>query len=252
MGDRSRGSDGQPPAEFRAAIELAYDCAKDVRRDRLHDAPRGLIARSAASLRVGAGVDVRIEIARERVRVSARGIVRWATPLAHGSLVGLDLEGVDHRDAVKLDLLLGIRVAGTLTEPLAVDAPAEVPVFSVAMLQSNGVFRQVLQNALERFAREKAAGKGLRLEAVADVPSFVASVSARRPDLAIIDCDGFPTATDPIVDAVRSSERTRRMPVILLSSKRLPRLEDPYTLTMRKPVAMKAFLHTADLLLGRS
>lgn len=248
MEDRSPDSGGQQAAAPRPVIDVAYACAEDARRDRLPDAPRGLIARSPSPLLAGDTVDVRIEVARERAHVAARGLVRWATPLVRGSLVGLELQGVEHRDAVKLDLLLGIRVAGTVAETAAVAAPAAPPL-SVAMLQPNGVLRQVLQHALERLAKEKVGGAALRLEAVADVPSFIASVSARRPDLAIIDCDGIETPADPIVDAVRSNEPTRRTPLILLSSGEAPEREDPYTVTMQKPVGMKVFLHAADLLL---
>lgn len=252
MDDRSRAADEQPqppPSEHRATIELTYARADDVRRDRLRDVPRGLMARCPAPLHPGDAALVRIDVTRERASASALGVVRWATPLARGSLVGLEIEGVTHRDTVKLDLLLGIRIAGSLDD-LAAGEPIEGPPISVTMLQPNGVLRQVIQSALERFASEKAGGAALRLEAAQDVPTFVAAVSARRPDLAIIDCDGIADEADPIVDAVRSHEPSRRTPVILLSSERSPRVEDRYTVTMRKPLAMKAFLTTAGLLLG--
>ena len=247
MDDRSRRTGRQSASGFRASIELTYDRADDMRRDRLPDATRGIIARSTCRLHDGDAVNVRIEIARQRVTVSALGVVRWATPLARGSLAGLDLEGVGHRDDVKLDLLFGIRQAGSPEEATA-RAPTGAPPLSVAMLQPNGVLRQVLQGALARYARE-SGGAALRIDAVDDLPSFLASISSRQPDLAIIDCDGVEEQADPIVDHVRSSEPTRRTPVILLSSVRSPRVKDRYTATVRKPVAMKAFLKTTGLLL---
>ena len=245
MDDRSRRSSEQPPSGFRASIDLAYATAEDVLRDRLADATRGLIARFDAPLSIGDAVGVRIEITRQRLHVSARGLVRWATPLARGTLVVIDHEGAGHRDEVILDVLFGVRTTGSETE----SAPDGAPPLSVAMLQRNGVLRQVFQLALERFAREKAGGAALRLDAAGDVPTFVASISARHPDLAIIDCDGVESQTDPILDAVRSNGSTRRTPVILLSSTRSPCAGDRFTVTMHKPVAMKAFLNTTDLLL---
>jgi hypothetical protein len=71
----------------------------------------------------------------------------------------------------------------------------------------------------------------------------------RRRNLAIADCDGIASAADPLVDAIRSHAEWARLPVILLSRSRSARLEDRYTVTMQKPVAMKALLHTTGLLL---
>jgi hypothetical protein len=74
-------------------------------------------------------------------------------------------------------------------------------------------------------------------------------MAERRRNLAIIDCDGIPSAADPLVDAVRSHEEYARLPIVILSRTRSARLEDSYTVTMQKPVAMKTLLHTTGILL---
>ncbi len=239
----------QTPGSSVSTLLLTYACADDVRRDRLRDLPRGLLARTSDPLAPGDAVQVRIAVEREKATVSASAVVRWVTPLAKGSIVGMDLKGAEHRDDVKLDLLLGIRGARDDDERLAVGSGSDLPALTVALLQPNRVLRQVIANALERFARDKEGGR-LRIDAVGDGPSFVTAVAAHRPDLAVIDCDGVAGCADPLMHAVRLRESSQHVPVILLSGARSPRLDDRYTVTMQKPVAMKAFLDTADLLLA--
>ncbi len=234
----------------RAALALAYRCAADVRRDRLADFPRGILARTREPPLPGDEVDVRILLEREKVTASALGVVRWVTQFAEESMVALEIWGIEHRDDVKLDLMLGIRSAGPAeSEQRAARPRAAAQALTVTMLEPDPVLGQVIANALQRFAKEKEGFGELQLETVADAPSFVAAVAAHRPGLAVIDCDALPGGADPLVAAIRSLEQSKRVPLILLSDARAPRLEDPSAVTMQKPVGMKAFLHTADLLL---
>ncbi len=233
-------------------ITLRYASAAHARRDRLPDVSRGIIARTRFAIREGEVCRARIELERENVAVEVRARVRWATPLASGTLVGIELEGASRREDVQLDLLLGIRTASRAAEPASGlssrVAPAPLPQLSVAMLEPSRVLREVLASALVRFARE-GNGWDLQLDAVPTVDAFLAAMADRRRNLAIADCDGIASAADPLVDAIRSHSEWARLPVVLLSRSRSARLEDRYTVTMQKPVAMKALLHTTGLLL---
>jgi hypothetical protein len=238
-----------------AAIALRYPSATEARRDRLPDVPRGVIARVRVAVREGEDRPVRIELEREKVSLEVRGRVRWATPLATGALVGLELSGPSRREEVQLDLLLGIRTASRALDPAhlfgsgGVVAPSALPRLSVALLEPNRVLREVLSSALVRFARD-GNGWDLQLDAVPTVEAFLEAMTVRRRNLAVVDCDGIPpTATDPLVDAVRSHAEWGRLPMVLLSRSRSARLEDRYTVTMQKPVAMKSLLHTTAILL---
>lgn len=232
-------------------ITLRYASAADARRDRLADVARGVIARMRFVVREGEVLPAHIELEREKVRIELSARVRWATPLATGSLAGLELEGASPREDVQLDLLLGIRTASRAAEP-ALESASRIPApglprLSVAMLQPNRVLREVLSSALVRFARD-GNGWDLQLDAVATVDAFLTAMAGRRRNLAIVDCDGIASAVDPLVDAVRSHSEWARLPMILLSRTRSARLEGR-TVTMQKPVAMKALLHTTGLLL---
>lgn len=241
----------------RVSLVLRYASAADVWRDRLPDLPRGLLARTVERLSRGDVVQLQLDIRREGAKVFARGRVAWVSPLAKASLIGLELEGVTHRDDVQIDLMLGLRGQPPTDDPAC--APGEGPLVTpipvapqrrldVAMLQPNGVLRGVIAGALARWARERSRWD-LRVHAVPDTAQFLSSVTARRPRLGIVDCDAISRAADPLLDAVRSSDEVGRTPLILLSELRSARLEDRYTVTMRKPVAMKALLHTVDLFL---
>lgn len=243
MGDGSPGN---------AVITLRYPSATEARRDRLPDVPRGVIARTRVAVREGEERPVRIELEREKVTLDARCRVRWATPLAHGALAGLELVGPSPREDVQLDLLLGIRTASR-NGAAAVGAengvaPLALPRLSVALLETNRVLREVLTSALVRFARD-GNGWDLQLDAVPNMDAFMQAMSDRRRNLALVDCDGIGTAADPLVDAVRSHADWARMPLVLLSRTRSARLEDRYTVTMQKPVAMKSLLYTTGILL---
>jgi hypothetical protein len=236
-----------------AVITLRYGSASDARRDRLPDVARGVIARTRVAVREGEVVPVRVVLEREKVTLDLRAKVRWATPLAAGALTGLELEGPTRREEVQIDLLLGVRTASGGAAP-AFDAalphlaaPA-LPRLSVAMLQPSRVLREVLSSALVRLARD-GNGWDLQLDAVSTVDEFLASMAQRRRNLALVDCDGIEAAADPLVDAVRSHAEYARLPLVLLSRTRSARLEDRYTVTMQKPVAMKTLLHTTGILL---
>lgn len=235
-----------------AVITLRYPSAAELRRDQLPDVAKGVIARTKAAIRQGDLVPLRIELARERLTLQIRARVRWATPLASGTLAGLELLGDSRRDDVQIDLLLGLRSASRPPEPAAGSVtprvPPALPRLSIALLEPNRVLREVLASALVRFARD---GKGwdLQLDEVATTEAFLAAMAARRRDLAIVDCDGLGPATDPLLDAIRSHSEWSRLPVVLLSRTRSARLEERYTVTMQKPVAMKALLQTTGLLL---
>jgi hypothetical protein len=235
-------------------ITLRYPSATEARRDRLPDVPRGVIARTRTAVREGEARPVRIELAREKVTLDVRGRIRWATPLGTGALVGLELEGPSPREEVQLDLLLGIRTASRGLDPTHLFGkgggvgPAALPRLSIAMLEPNRVLREVLSSALVRFARD-GNGWDLQLDAVATVDAFLHAMAERRRNLAVVDCDGMVSAADPLVDAVRSHSEWARLPMVLLSRSRSARLEDRYTVTMQKPVAMKSLLHTTGILL---
>jgi hypothetical protein len=231
---------------------LRYASAADARRDRLPDVPRGVIARTRLGVREDDVVPVRIQLERERVTLEVRAHVRWATPLATGTLAGLELQGPSRREEVQLDLLLGIRTASHAEAARAAGLPhlaiPALPRLSVAMLETSRVLREVLTSALVRFARD-GSGWDLQLEAVATTDAFFAALSSRRRNLAVLDCDGIAEGADPILEMIRSNAEWARIPVVLLSRSRSARLEDRYTVTMQKPVAMKALLHTTALLL---
>jgi hypothetical protein len=235
-------------------LTLRYGSAEHARRDRLPEVARGVIARLKIVVREGDVVPVRIELDREKVSIDARARIRWMTPLARGSLAGLELEGPSRREEVQLDLLLGIRSASRGAEAAAnaallpgIAAPA-LPLLSVAMLQPNRVLREVISSALVRLARD-GNGWDLQLDAVASVDAFLAAMAERRRNLALVDCDGIGAATDALVDAVRSHADYARLPLVLLSRTRTGRLEDRYTLTIQKPVGMKSLLDTTGMLL---
>ncbi len=235
------------------SITLRYGCVDDARRDRLPDVERGVIARLKVSVHEGDLVPARIELEREKVGIDVRARIRWVTPLARGALAGLELEGPSRREEVQLDLLLGIRSASHPSDAVhaallpLVAAPA-LPRLSVAMLQPNRVLREVLSSALVRLARD-GNGWDLQLDAVASVDGFLVAMAERRRNLAVVDCDGIDSAADALVDAVRSHAEYARLPVVLLSRSRTGRLEDRYTVTIQKPVAMKSLLHTTGILL---
>jgi hypothetical protein len=243
LGDGSAGE---------VAITLRYPSATEARRDRLPDVPRGVIARTRVAVREGDERPVRIELEREKVTLDVRCRVRWATPLASGALAGLELSGPSPREEVQLDLLLGIRSASRASAAhlAGVDgvAPLALPRLSVALLEPSRVLREVLTSALVRFARD-GNGWDLQLDAVSSVDAFREAMSARRRNLAVVDCDGIGTAADPLVDAIRSHSEWGRLPLVLLSRTRSARLEDRYTVTMQKPVAMKSLLYTTGILL---
>ncbi|HEX9401377.1 MAG TPA: hypothetical protein VF912_14810 [Anaeromyxobacter sp.] len=234
-------------------LTLRYGCADDARRDRLPDVERGVIARLKVVVHEGDVVPARIELAREKVAIDVRARIRWVTPLARGALAGLELEGPSRREEVQIDLLLGIRSASRPADaayaallPL-IAAPA-LPRLSVAMLQPNRVLREVLSSALVRLGRD-GNGWDFQLDAVGTVDAFLAAMADRRRNLAVVDCDGIASAADALVDAIRSHAEYARLPLVLLSRSRTGRLEDRYTVTIQKPVAMKSLLHTTGILL---
>jgi hypothetical protein len=234
-------------------ITLRYGSASDARRDRLPDVARGVLARTRVPVHEGAVVPVRVMLEREKVWLDLRAKVRWTTPLAAGALVGLELQGPTHREEVQIDLLLGVRTASPgpdLSPAVAfphLAAPA-LPRLSVSMLQPSRVLREILSSALVRLARD-GNGWDLQLDAVGTVDAFLASMAEQRRNLALVDCDGIDTAADALVDAIRSHAEYARLPLVLLSRTRSARLEDRYTVTMQKPVAMKTLLHTTGILL---
>jgi hypothetical protein len=232
-------------------IVLRYASASEARRDRLPEVARGIIARTRVPVREGEVRPLRIELGLEKVALDILARVRWATPLASGALAGLELEGPSRREEVQIDLLLGIRSTARHAEgagsSLAV-APPVLPRLAVAMLQPSRVLREVLTSALVRFARE-GNGWDLQLDAVASVDAFLEIMGARRRNLAIVDCDGIASAVDPLVDAVRSHADWAKLPLVLLSRSRVARVEDRYTVTVQKPIAMKSLLHTTRILL---
>jgi hypothetical protein len=173
------------------------------------------------------------------------------TPLASSSLVGLALSGTTSADGERLDLLLGAPPAlGAAAPALTPAIPfAATPFLSVAMLQPNVVLRQILATALERLATRLGETWALKLDACATPDGFLASMATRRRQLAVVDCDAVRGAVVPLHDAIRSHEGYERLPLVLLSSHRTARLEDPWAVTMQKPLTVKSFLHTTELLL---
>jgi CheY-like chemotaxis protein len=236
---------GGPAGAKRGPLALTYAAAADVRRDRLPDVRRGVIARVPERLAEGDEVTVALRFEREGLTVAAIGRVRWATPLARACLVGLELAGATHRDDVQLDLLFGLRAAGGGAAGSRAAAPERA--LPIALLQPSAVLGGVVACALRRFAREQ--GWDLRLEVTRDGAALLAALSARPPRLVVVDCDRAGGGVDPLLDAIRAHGERARLPVVLLSAVRSPRLEDPRAVTLGKPVAMKALVHTVDLLL---
>jgi Tfp pilus assembly protein PilZ len=243
-----------PPSVLLAAttIELKYRSAADVARDRLPQLPRGLLARTQSPVRLGDAVDVVIELERESLRVRARGEVRWVTALASSSLVGLTLEGQTPQDDERLDQLLADpAIGGAVATPALTPAHSfgAAPVLSVAMLQPSTVLRQILSAALQTVTGKLGARWTLKLDACTTPDAFLASMASRRRQLAVVDCDAVRGAEEPLIDAIRSHEGYERLPIVLLSGTRTARLEDPFAVTMQKPLTVKSFLHTTELLL---
>jgi hypothetical protein len=247
------------PSSRRRELVLRYASVADARRDRLPDRVRGLIARAKERFAEAEQVAVRIELEREGVMLEALGRVRWVTPLASGSLLGLELEGATQREQAQLDLLVGLRgspgsipaltpLPGALTPVPSLAAALGVPPLCVAMLQPNKVLREVLAGTLVRLATQ-LSGRQLHLDTASDPAGFLDALSARKRDLAIVDCDGIGTAADALIDRIRKDPAHARVPLVLLSRDRAARAEDPYTVSMQKPIAMKALLHTTGILL---
>lgn len=238
-----------PPA---AAIELKYQHAGEVGRDRLPQIPHGLLARIGAPLRVGDRVEVGMETQRESLRIRARGEVRWVTPLATGALAGLALTGLTAEDVERLDQLLGApaRIGAEPSPALTPAIPfAADPVLSVSMLQPNPVLRQILSAALAKLTGTLGARWSLKLEACTTADGFLASMASRHRQLAVVDCDAVRGAEEPLIDAIRSHEGYEKLPLILLSGSRSARLEDRFAVTLQKPLTVKSFLHTTGLLI---
>lgn len=245
---------GSPSAEQRplAVIGLTYRTAAEVGRDRLPQLPNGLLARTQAAVENGELVEVVIEAKAEGITVRACGEVRWMTRLATSRLVGMVLTGATPEDRDHLERFLeapsGIAAAMTPTlTPALRFAPA--PVLSVAMLQPNVVLRQILSGALEKVAGKLGERWTLKLDACATAESFLASMASRQRQLAVIDCDAVGGAEEALVDAIRAHDGYARLPLVLLSGLRTARLEDPFAVTMQKPLTVKSFLHTTQLLL---
>lgn len=233
-------------------IELRYASASLIGRDRLPQLARGLLARTTVPVAVGDAVQVRIEARLEGVTIHARGEVHWVTSLASSKLVGIALEGESAADREQLDQHLcssgeaGAATAPALT-PVLRYSPA--PVLSVAMLQPNPVLRQILGGALEKLVGKLGDRWSLKLESCAKPECFLASMASRQRQLAIVDCDAVPGAEDALVDAIRSHDNYAKLPIVLLSGDRPPKLEDRYAVTMQKPLTVKSFLHVTELLI---
>lgn len=235
-----------------ATIELTFEHAGEVGRDRLPQIPNGLLARVDAGLQVGDAVDVAIGTRRESLRVRARGEVRWVTPLATGALAGLALTGLTPEDSERLDQLLGSpeRLGVGRSPALTPAIPfAADPVLSVAMLEPNAVLRQILSAALAKLTGTLGARWALKLEACATPDGFLASMASRHRQLAVVDCDAVRGAEEPLIDAIRSHEGYEKLPIVLLSGSRSARLEDRFAVTLQKPLTVKSFLHTTGLLI---
>jgi hypothetical protein len=237
-------------------VELTYASAAMIGRDRLPQLPRGLLARTTAPVSVGDAVTVSIEARLEAMTIRARGEVRWVTSLATGKLVGLSLEGESDDDRHNLEHVLdapaggGAAMTPALTPALApVLRFSQAPVLSVAMLQPNPVLRHILGGALAKVTARLGERWTLKLEGCATADAFLASMASRQRQLAIIDCDAFAGTVDALIDAIRSHEYYQRLPIVLLSGDRPARLEDRFAVTLQKPLTVKSFLHTTELLL---
>jgi hypothetical protein len=233
------------------ALELKYQHAGEVGRDRLPQIPHGLLARVGPGIRVGELLEVGIETQRESLRVRARGEVRWVTPLATGALAGVALAGLTSEDVERLDQLLG-SPARLGTDPSPALTPAipfaADPVLAVAMLEPNPVLRQILSGALAKLTGALGARWALKLEACTTPDGFLASMASRHRQLAVVDCDAVRGAEEPLIDAIRSHAGYEKLPIVLLSGSRSARLEDRFAVTLQKPLTVKSFLHTTSLL----
>lgn len=241
-----------PPVAPSAAIALTYASAALIARDRLPQLENGLLARTTAEVAVGQRVDVRIEARLEAMEIRAQGEVRWVTALATSRLVGLSLRGAAETDRRALDQVLhAAGPAGAVTAPAMTPAVpfGAASVLSVAMLQPNPVLREVLASALQKLTAGMGERWTLRLEATDRPAGFLSAISDRVRHLAVLDCDAAPGACDALVDAIRSHEVYRRLPIVLLSGARPAKLEDRFAVTMQKPLSVKSFLHTTGLLL---
>jgi hypothetical protein len=246
-----------------SGLVLRYASAADVRRDRLPDVKHGVLLRTKLRLEVGDRPPVTLELEKERITIQATGDVRWVTPLLQGSIVGVALVPATHRDGVQLDLVFGVRTAGPPPERIELAPPAPIPTplpearaapvpegrLSVAMLQPNPVLRQVLAGALTRFGREKGPWD-VAVDTAGDAETFLATLAAEPRRLAIIDADALGNGTEPLLATMRRDAATRRLPVIILSSEGLSRLEDSHAVSMRKPFEMKAFLDLTGILVA--
>lgn len=239
-----------PAAPEGPVLALSYESARDLRRDRLPDLPRGLMARVREALQVGSRVEVGIEARREKIRIRATAEARWVTPLGSGSLVGLALDGATSADTEQLDFLLR---AGAVAPPAsalltpALPLPA-VQVLAVAMLQPNPVLRDVLGGALSRLARQLGDQWTLRLDNAVDPTRFMAALASRPRQLAIVDCDVIRGTEASLLRAVRARSGCEKLPLVLLGEGRPAGLEDRFAVTMHKPLSVKAFVHTTSLL----
>jgi CheY-like chemotaxis protein len=243
-------------------LTIRYQSEAGLLRDRLNDVPRGLMARVLEPVATGDRVDLWIQVVRAGIAISARGTVLWTMPLTKGTLAGLALETTNSREGAQLDALLGPCNAPPQAAPSASSAPAAPTVedvpgrdkgearhLSVLMLQPNTVLREVLSSALGRLARDAAAPWVLEIDQAATPEAFLSASETRPRGLAVVDCDGLDIGPDDLLSALRSREQAARLPVIFLSESRSARLEDRRTVTMRKPVTMKAFVQTAGILL---
>lgn len=239
-----------------AEIAVQYARGADVRKDQLGDERHGLIVRTRAAYAPGDRPRVVIDLAQEKFTLRVTGEVKWVTPLITGALVGVALHAGSHRETVQLDVLFGRRTAGPAPEPAAAPEPAPAATprregrpLSVAMLQPNGVLKTVLVNALSRFGQERG-GWDVSVDAHAEPDGFLEALAAKPRGLAIIDCDPLGVAAEPLVAAIRSHHAWERLPLILLSSDGDARMADGHAVYLRKPVAMKAFVDLAGILVG--
>lgn len=233
-------------------IQLSYRTAAEIARDHLPQLPLGLLARTQVDVATGDVVDVLIEARADSITIRARGEIRWVTRLATSRLVGMTLTGATDADRdhliTWLDAPSGLGAAMTpaLTPALGF---AHAPVLAVAMLQPNAVLRQILASALAKVPARLGERWSLKLDASASADGFLSAMSSRPRQLAVIDCDALPDAGDALVAALRSHAGYEKLPLVLLSGRRTARLEDRHAVTMQKPLAVKSFLHTTELLL---
>lgn len=233
-------------------IELTYAAAPVMGRDRLPQLPNGLLARTGAAVSVGDTVNVSIFWKLEGITIRARGVIHWITQLATSKLVGMTLQGETETDRDRIEHVLSVPsgVGAAMSPAMTPSLPfAAVPVLSVAMLQPNRVLRQILAAALEKLTGRLGERWTLKLEACADPDRFLTSLSDRVRHLAVIDCDAVRGAEEPLIDAIRSHDAYAKLPLVLLSSHRPARLEDGRAVTLQKPLTVKSFLHTTELLL---